>query len=256
MESLTHTPPDPTTLDPVNVIALVKNIGDSVATTSTLEIKVNDDATTYSIPLLAPWELFEIQRPLGLLPVMSHDVVATADVNNDVEESDENNNTAQDTIVVSEPLLPDLMITSLEYTPDTAFTSETVTISAEVMNMGNAPCSTSTLTILVAGDIVPYSFEIPPLDVGTTVSVEQQVMFSAIGSYLVTATADAEDVILESDETNNSDTIEILVYSNDEIKLKEYLLGMIALTEEELEFYDINKDGIVDIADLVSLFLR
>ena len=240
----------------MTVIAVVKNIGDSAASTSTLEIKVNDDATQYSIPPLAPSETFEVQRSLGLLPATTYDVEAAADVDNDVPESNEGNNTAKDTIEVSEPLLPDLVISDLGYTPDMAFTSETVTISVEVMNSGAGACTTSTLTILVGSDIVPYSFDIPPLDVGTTASVEQQVLFSAIGSYLVTATADAEDAILESDETNNSDTMEILVYSNDEIKLKEYLLGMITLTNEELEFYDINQDGIVDIADLISLILR
>jgi len=258
VSSLTHTPSDPTTLDTITITAIVKNIGEAQAGPSTLEINVEGDATptTYSVPALDPQETYQVQREINLSPADTCEVAATADLNNDVEESDESNNTAQDTIVVSEPLLPDLMITSLEYTPDTAFTSETITISVEVLNVGNASCSTSTLTILVAGDIVPYSFEIPPLDAGTTISVEQDVVFTEVGSYLVTATADAEDEILESDETNNSDTIEILVYSNDEIKLKEYLLGMIALTEEELEFYDINKDGIVDIADLVSLFLR
>jgi len=258
VDSLTHDPSDPTTLDPITITAVVKNMGDVPAGSSTLEINVQGEATpaTYSVPALDPQETYQVQREVNLSTADTYQVVATADLNNDVAESIENNNTKQDEIIVSEPLLPDLIITSLGYTPDMAFTSETVTISAEVMNAGTEACSTSTLTILVGSDIVPYSFEIPALDVGTTTSVEQQVMFSAIGSYLVTATADAEDAILESDETNNSDTIEILVYSNDEIKLKEYLLGMIVLTEEELEFYDINQDGIVDIADLISLILR
>ena len=254
VDSLTHDPSDPTTLDPITITAVVKNMGDVPAGSSTLEINVQGEATpaTYSVPALDPLETYQVQREVNLSTADTYQVVATADLNNDVEESVENNNTKQDEIVVSEPLLPDLIITSLDYAPDMAFTSETVTISVEVMNAGNEPCTTSTLTILVGAAVVPYSFDIPPLDVGTTASVEQEVVFSEVGSYLVTATADAEDDILESDETNNSDTIEILVYSNDAIKLKEYLLGMIALTEDELEFYDINQDGIVDIADLVT----
>jgi len=256
VDSLTHTPVNPTTLDSVTVIAVVKNVGDGAAGASTLEISVEGDATTHEIPALASMEEFEVQRNLGLLSVMTYHVTATADVLDEVEESVEDNNTAQDEIVVGEPLLPDLVIDSLDYEPDMAFTSETVTITAEVKNIGAAETTTTTLWILVGSEAVPESFQIPPLDADMSFSVQRQVMFDEPGSYLVTATADAEDAILESDETNNSDTIEILVYSNDEIKLKEYLLGKIALTSEELEFYDINQDGIVDIADLVTLILR
>lgn len=365
VDSLTHTPADPTLLDPVTVIAVVKNVGDASATTTTLEINVESDITTYTIPILASMESFEVQRPLGLLalgtynveatadldddaaesiennntavdsftvveppkpdlvintlsfnpanpntddlvtitvivenigtagaitstleldidgtPVTypvpaldignthqvlhqqnfpttgTYNITATADINNDVEESNEGNNSASDSLIVVKAPRPDLIISLLNYAPSTAFTSQTITITAQVENIGNAEATTSTLWILVGAELNPESYEIGSLAPTGTQQVQRQVEFFEPGSYLVTATADAEEDVDESDETNNSETIDITVYNSDMIKLKEYLLGNITLTEQEKPFYDINQDGIIDIADLISLLVQ
>jgi subtilase family serine protease len=256
VDSLTHLPLDPLSLDSVTVIAVVKNVGDAAASSSTLEIDVEGDIVTYEIPGLDPMESHEVPRILGILSIKTYNVVATADVNDDLEESLEDNNTAADSFTVVQAPLPDLVISALNYAPTVAFTDQTITITAEVENDGNADATTSTLWILVGAELDPAVYIIPPLAPTDTKQVERQLILTEPGSYLVTATADVEDDNLELDETNNADTIDISVYNSDTIKLKNYLLGIIALTEDEKPFYDINQDGIVDIADLISLLVQ
>jgi len=176
-------------------------------------------------------------------------------VNDDVAESVENNNTAVDIFDVVLPDAPDLVISSLSYSPPTALTSDTITITAEAQNIGGGSATTSTLCILVGDELVPVCYEIPPLAVMETFQVQRDIVFSQVGSYLVTATADADDDLLEIVEDNNTDTIEIMVYETIMDKLKDYLLGKVMLTPQEMELYDFNDDGVVDIADLVTMIL-
>jgi len=258
VESLTHDPVDPTTWDNITFTAVVKNDGTTSAGASKLELRVGGEtvAPTYDVPALDPGETFEVERTVNLPVAQGYTATATADIENVVEEYNEDNNVTTDLFTVTEPLVPDLIISSLSYAPLTAIAGETVTITAEVKNDGNADItSTTTLWILVGDELDPASYDIPPLAIGETFSVDRDVIFAATGSYMVTATADPEDEIVELDETNNASTIEIVVYQTIADKIKDYLLGKITLTPEEMELYDMNDDGIIDIADLIKLIL-
>jgi len=257
VSSLTHSPTPPTIWDTITITAIVENAGNAAATSSTLAIKAGGETfpPTYPVPALLPGETFQVQRQLSLPVPNSYQVIATADVNDDVAESVENNNTAVDIFDVVLPDAPDLVISSLSYSPPTALTSDTITITAEAQNIGGGSATTSTLCILVGDELVPVCYEIPPLAVMETFQVQRDIVFSQVGSYLVTATADADDDLLEIVEDNNTDTIEIMVYETIMDKLKDYLLGKVMLTPQEMELYDFNDDGVVDIADLVTMIL-
>jgi subtilase family serine protease len=256
VSSLTHTPANPTTTDTVTITAVVQNTGITSSTASILEIDVSGESTptTYEIPPLVPRETYQIERQMNFIAPGSYRVIATADANDDVAESYETNNTTTDTINVIEP--PDLIVSKLGYSPDIATTSETITITAEVKNASSTACTSSTLAILIGNEGDTVLFAIPALDGGTTHSVELEIVFSETGSILVTATADAEDDVAEWNEENNVETIFIDVYAWDFDTLKNYLLGKSDFSDFEKRLYDINKDGKVDMGDLVSLILH
>jgi subtilase family serine protease len=259
INSLTHAPANPTNIDTITITAVVKNTGDTTASLSTLEIEIEGEITppTYPIPALAPDETYEVQRESVLATPDSYQVTAYADVNGDVAESDETNNTATDTIDVIEA--PDLIVSKLAYegfADDIAVTSETTTLKIEVKNQSSTACTSSTLAILIGNEGDPVLITIPPLDGGTTHSVELEIVFSETGSVLITATADAEDDVAELNEENNVETIFIDVYAWDFDTLKNCLLGKSEFSDFQKRLYDINKDGKVDMGDLVRLILH
>jgi subtilase family serine protease len=256
INTLSFNPTSPNTDDLVTITVIVENIGNANAITSTLEIDIDGTPVTYPVPALNIGNTHQILHQQNFPTTGTYNITATADIDDDVDESNEGNNSASDSLIVVKAPRPDLVISSLNYIPAMAFTSQIITITAQVENVGNAEATTSTLWILVGAELDPESYEIGPLAPAETRQAQRQLEFTDPGSYLVTATADAEEDVDESDETNNSDTIDIIVYNSDIVKLREYLLGLITLTEEEEPYYDINQDGIVDIADLISLIVQ
>lgn len=257
VSSLDHSPGNPFINDTITLTAVVKNVGGETATTSTLELDVEGEGgpITFTIPILVPDETSEVQIQVIKSAAGTYQVTATADLDDDNEESNEDNNVSIYAFTVRGPG-PDLIISALNYAPAMPFTDQTITITAQVENAGNADATTSTLWILIGSELDPEIFEIEPLAPTDTLQVQLQLIVVEPGSYPVTATADAEEENLESDETNNADIIDIDVYNSDMVKLREYLMGIIALTVEEKPFYDINQDGIVDVADLISLIVQ
>jgi hypothetical protein len=96
--SLTHSPEIPTTADTITFTAVVKNIGYRSAGRSTLGLKVGGETSpaTYSVPSLNPGERHTVQRRENLSVAQRYRNKATADLNDDVTESNENNNQKTD----------------------------------------------------------------------------------------------------------------------------------------------------------------
>lgn len=257
VETLTHDPTAPTTWDEITITAIVKNVGNAAAGASSLAIRAGGETipATYPIPALDPGETFEVEREVNFPTPLTYQITATADVDEEVEESDEENNVTIDIFSVALPDVPDLVISGLSFATPPVLVGDLVSITAEVKNVGTEAATSFTLCILVGDEVSPECFEVSGLDPGTTTTVQRDITFTEAGSYLVTATADADDIILELDEDNNVDTIEISVYEISLDRLKDYLLGKVEFTLEEMDLYDINKDGIVDIADLISMMI-
>jgi subtilase family serine protease len=256
VSSLDHSPGNPFINDTITLTAVVKNIGGEPATTSTLELDVEGEAgpITFTIPLLLPDESAQVQTQVTKVDPGTYQVTATADFDDDNVESSEDNNVSVHEFVVRGPG-PDLIISALDYEPAMLFTDQPSTITVVVENAGDAEATSSTLWILIGSEIIPETFEIEPLNPAESFQVQLQLIVSDPGAYTITATADAEDNVAESVETNNDEIIDIDVYNSDPAKVRQYILGILALTEEEKPFYDINQDGIVDIADLISLLV-
>lgn len=94
IESLTHSPRSPKKSQNITFTAVVKNIGGAPSGTFNLTLKVGGETNgeNYTIPNLGPGESFTVQRQEILNVEQNYRNTATADSNNDVAESNENNN--------------------------------------------------------------------------------------------------------------------------------------------------------------------
>ena len=109
VSSFTHQPANPTTADGITLTAVIENVGGATAGASTACIDVGGETcgnpTTemlYAVPALAPGASFAVVRSINLEVAQGYLNNAEADVNNDVTESNEGNNTATDSFVVTE----------------------------------------------------------------------------------------------------------------------------------------------------------
>jgi hypothetical protein len=102
IESLTHSPASPTTLNTISFAAVVKNVGNAQAGTSTLNLKVGGETfgQDFAIPGLAPGESFTVQRQALLEVAQNYRNTGMADSNNQVTELREDNNQKTDDYTV------------------------------------------------------------------------------------------------------------------------------------------------------------
>ena len=108
---------------------------------------------------------------------------------------------------------PDLIIESLTYLPLDPTIADTITFTAVVRNVGTSSADPSFLALKVGGETFPGVFAIPTLEKGERFSVFRHLLLSVAQNYLVTATADVNDDVPESDGTNNQKTLAITVNS-------------------------------------------
>ena len=206
VSSLIHAPETPTTTDLVTFTATVTNQGDEIAVESVLQLMVGGESTpvTYFIPELSPAASFSVVRQVSDMVAQNYQNTATADINNSVVETDESNNVTLDFFTVVEATLgPDLVVSSFTHTPANPTTTDLVTLSATVTNQGDEVASTSSLELKVGGESTPPSYTIPELSPGESFSMDRQVSDLNAQSYQNTATADINNNVVESVESNN-----------------------------------------------------
>ncbi len=138
-------------------------------------------------------------------------VTATADSTNSVPESNEGNNTRNASFRVLS--LPDLIVSSLTGDKPLYEAGDTVTVTAVAQNIGHSPSPATTVRLTVPG-IGTFTKTITALSAGAS----QSATFSFTAptslvaqSITVTAYADPDNVVRESDESNNSRTAIISV---------------------------------------------
>lgn len=105
IESLTHSPLHPTTADRITFTAVVKNIGGARAGASTVNFRIGGETygQDFAVPALDPGQSFTVQRTEVLRVAQNYRNTVTADINNQVTESNEGNNQKTDDYTVSRP---------------------------------------------------------------------------------------------------------------------------------------------------------
>lgn len=207
-------PAAPTATTPVTVTATVENTGDRASAATTLDARLGG-ATVGSadVGALQPGASAQVEVDAGTRPAGEYTVGAVVDPGNTVAEQDESDNafTAGQPLVVREAPGPDLEVVSVSSDPANPAVGAAVSFAVQVRNRGDETAAAGSVTRVVAGS-TRLDATTPAVPAGETVTVRPSGTWSAAdGGVTVTATADATDVVLETNEDNNTGTLSLTV---------------------------------------------
>lgn len=113
-----------------------------------------------------------------------------------------------DTPVRSTPTVPsvypDLVIGSITINPSTPTTSDLITFTVTVSNAGNALTNATILNVRVGGETFGQNYNIPSLVAGGQYTVIRQETLNVAQNYGITVIVDPDDMIIETNNVNNS----------------------------------------------------
>ena len=195
--------------DTVMVSAVIKNIGPTSAAATTVRLTV-PDIGTFARNLVALSSdasrtvTFTFTAPTSLSP-QSIMVMAYADPDNRITESNEGNNTRKAVISIK-ALRPDVEI--VDSTIADWYAGKDVTVSATVRNNTAQPVPSVAIRLTIGG--MSYTENISLPGNGSNLAVFRISVPSA-GNYTVKITADPDGALDETDESNNVLTKDIQV---------------------------------------------
>jgi hypothetical protein len=115
-------------------------------------------------------------------------------------------NTVQLTPCASVPAKPDLVVQSIAVNPPNPVSGDSTTFKATVQNVGNAAAGPFMVHFVLDGSTDLGSFAVAGLAAGASVDVTSNPWNAAPGDHSITAIADSQNQVPESNETNNQHT--------------------------------------------------
>jgi hypothetical protein len=207
VSALSWTPASPTETDAITVRATVQNVGPVAAGATTVNVSLGGVAAG-SAPVsgLAAGASTTVTVDVGRRAMGSYSVTSVVDPTNAiVEQNDDNNSlTASSQLVVAQAPGPDLLITNITSNPPNPAVGASVTFTVSVNNRGTAASGATTVTRLTVGGTT-LNTNTASVAAGATVNVPVTGSWTATsGGATITASADATNVVTETNETNNS----------------------------------------------------
>ncbi len=206
VDAISYSPTTPTVGSTVTFQVTVRNQGTASAGSFTVRLQgvaTYQDATVSSLAAGASTTR-TFTLPLSTSP---ETFTATADVNGQVSESDEANNTRQ--VTVTGPVArPDLVVDNITYTPTTPNLGQTITFQVTVRNQGTA--SAGSFTVRLQGAASYQDATVSSLAAGASTTRTFTLPLST-SPETFTATADVRNQVTESDEANNQRQVAIFV---------------------------------------------
>jgi len=126
----------------------------------------------------------------------SHTIKIVADSNNQVAELDETNNLRMVTLPP-----PDLIIQDIAWSPTEASVGDTITFTASILNQGSGNTQNSEATCYIDGISIGHQ-DLPEIGSGNIVT-KTFAWVAEPGTHIVRIAADPNNLITETDETNN-----------------------------------------------------
>ncbi len=190
---------NPLTDDKVAFTITVKNQGTGNAGASNMTYSVDKmPAVTVSIAAIPAGNTSALTFT-SYVKAGPHMVEATIDTDNKISELNETNNTGTFSFST---ITPDLTIKTITLTPAAALPGDNVTITVKVENRGREKALNMKLSLSIDGSTAG-SADIKEIDVGAIISQDFSWKATA-GNHEINAYADIGNLILESNETNNS----------------------------------------------------
>ncbi|MDG4837293.1 CARDB domain-containing protein [Micromonospora sp. WMMD967] len=214
VSSVTWSPSSPSEASAVTLSAVVQNIGSAAAGATTVNFSLAG-AVVGSAPVgaLAAGASTTVSFNAGTRPMGSYAVSAVVDPTNTIVEQNNGNNsfTAASPLVVTQAPGPDLQVLSIASNPPNPAVGASVTFTVAVRNRGTTATGATTVTRLVAGSTT-LNTNTASIAAGATVTVAVSGSWTATsGGATLTATADATNVVAETNETNNAFSQSIVV---------------------------------------------
>jgi len=208
IDTITWSPEDPDEYEQVTFTITIKNQGSGKAPDSLILYYINDEPQASAIvaPMAVNSTITKYYYETFETGMQTFKAIIDAD--NEIIESDETNNE------LSSPLpsiAPDLTIVDISWTPETPLIAHRVAFSVEVKNQGKTAVG-QTILYFQIDDVYETYQEMPPIAAGATTNKNISWTSQAASSE-VTATIDIENVIAESNESNNAKT-ETVTFSN------------------------------------------
>ena len=198
VQSLTRSPANPSAGDNVIFTVAIKNAGEGKAYSSYVAYYIDDKYFTSAyIGPLNPGAI--AQRTFAWeIDKNSHTITAIADSNEKINESDETNNTGN----ISLPALaPDLIVQNITWSPSSPSINQYVTFTVTVKNQGHADASLSRIHFDI--NLLRHYSYVAGISAGAT-TTSMFAWKAQGGSHTITAIVDAEDSVIESNESNNT----------------------------------------------------
>ncbi|MFF8680823.1 CARDB domain-containing protein [Streptomyces sp. NPDC015237] len=203
---LDWSPAAPSERDAVTVNATVRNAGTARSAATTTEVTVEGTAAgSASVPALDPGQSAEVAVSTGTHAAGSYAVAAVADPRDTVAELDDTNNsrTATDRLVVGQAPGPDLEVRSITTNPANPAVGADVSFTVAVHNRGTSAAAAGSVTRIQAGTTT-LNGTTGQVAAGATVNVPVSGTWKATGGGVtLTASADATNVVAETNENNN-----------------------------------------------------
>ncbi len=217
VSKINYSPGSPKENEEITIWVFVKNIGHNRADLSGLRLQVGGESASIApvaqVPDLNPGKEWRYERKVTLNRAGNYRITATADAQNALTESNENNNRMTKDIRVKPGAKPDLVVSRINFSPGSPWQNEQITIWVFVKNKGQGKAAASGLRVQAGGESISVApvAQVPALDPGREWRYERKVTFGKAGAYLITATADAQNALNETKEGNNKEKKKIIV---------------------------------------------
>ncbi|MFJ5263222.1 CARDB domain-containing protein [Streptomyces sp. NPDC088387] len=225
VNDLTWTPATPSEADNVTVRATVRNAGTAASPASTVNVSI-DGTVAGSAPVgaLAIGATADVTVNVGKRPQGSYTVSAVVDPTDTVPELDNTNNsrTAATRLNVTQSPGPDLEVRGITTNPASPAAGASVSFTVTVHNRGTTAVPAGSVTRVSAGSST-LNGTAGSIAAGASAQVAINGTWTATGGGTVlTATADATNVVTETNENNNVFSRSIVVGRGAAVPYVEY----------------------------------
>lgn len=203
---LSWRPAQPSESDAIKVDATVRNTGSAASAATTVDVSLGGTvAGNAEVGALGAGESATVPVDIGKRAQGSYTVSAVVDPRDTVPEQDNDNNsrTADAKLTVGQSPGPDLEVTGITSNPANPAVGADVAFAAKVHNRGTSPVSAGSVTRLTVADKT-LNGTTPAIAAGESATVDLSGKWTATsGGATLTASADATDVVNETNEDNN-----------------------------------------------------
>ncbi|WP_338693466.1 CARDB domain-containing protein [Streptomyces sp. Q6] len=225
VSALSWEPAQPSESDAVKVKATVRNNGTAPSAATTLDVSLGGTvAGSAAVGALDAGASATVTVDIGRRAQGSYTLSALVDPADTIRElAEDNNSKAADTkLTVSQSPGPDLEVTGITSNPASPAVGANVTFAVKVHNRGTSTAAAGTVTRLTVG-ATTLNGTAPAVAAGETATVDLSGGWTATsGGATLTATADATNVVSETNENNNVFARSIVVGRGAAVPYTEY----------------------------------